>query len=87
MSSGQETFDTKLGIFSCCLIIVTSAIWGVTDAALKYFSPPDTTAAGLWPYAVSLIYTPAYLTCLVLNQLGSVLYYYCLSVAPLSIVR
>ena len=87
MQNEQETKDSQLSLVSSLLIISVATLWGATDACIKYSSPPSQSTPGLVSYFLSLITTPAYLLCLVLNQVGSVLYYYCLATAPLSVVR
>ena len=80
--------DHQFSLLSGILIVATAVLWGATDAGMKYFSPPSNSKnANLLSYFKSLLTTPAYLVCLLLNQAGSVLYYYCLATAPLSIVR
>jgi len=79
--------DHQFSLLSGFLIVATAVLWGATDAGMKYFSPPSNSKnANLLSYFKSLLTTPAYLVCLLLNQAGSVLYYYCLATAPLSIV-
>ena len=75
-----------LSVTGVLLIVVTAVLWGATDATVKQLSPPAAAQPGLVSYFLSLVSTPAYLLCLLLNQLGSVLYYYCLATAPLSLV-
>ena len=89
MQHDHETKDSQPSFVSSVLIISVAILWGATDACIKYFSPPSqsTASQSLVSYFLSLIRTPAYLLCLVLNQVGSVLYYYCLATAPLSVVR
>ena len=72
-------------ISSTGVIIITAVLWGATDAAIKQVSPPISNS--ILSYAASLVCTPAYLSCLLLNQVGSLLYYYALTTAPLSLVR
>ena len=43
-------------------------------------------SSSLVSYFLALLTTPAYLACLLINQAGSILYYYCLATAPLSLV-
>ena len=69
------------------LIVSAAVLWGATDAAIKHFSPPASGSRSLLSYSASLVSTPAYLACLLLNQAGSILYYYALATAPLSVVR
>ena len=74
------------------LMLSAALIWGATDALMKYFSPASKTGSGesgetgLLSVLVSLLQSPSYLACLLLNQAGSVLYYWSLAVAPLSLV-
>ena len=71
------------------LMLSAALIWGATDALMKYFSPASKTESGetgLLSVLVSLLQSPSYLACLLLNQAGSVLYYWSLAVAPLSLV-
>ena len=69
------------------LVLVTALLWGSTDALMKYFSPPVQHGnSSLASYFLSLVRSPAYLGCLLCNQAGSVLYYYSLATAPLSLV-
>jgi len=73
---------------SASLIILSAVLWGSTDACMKYFSPPTkSNTSGLFSYFLSLLSTPSYLLCLLTNQLGSLVYYYSLATAPLSLVN
>ena len=74
-------------LLSAGLIVSAAVLWGATDAALKHVSPPASSSGSLLSYSASLASTPAYLACLLLNQAGSLLYYYALATAPLSVVR
>ena len=77
----------SVSLTSVLLVLVTAVLWGSTDALMKYFSPPvQGSNSGLASYFLSLVKSPAYLGCLVCNQAGSLLYYYSLATAPLSIV-
>ena len=76
-----------VSLTSVVLVLVTALLWGSTDALMKYFSPPVQHGnASLASYFLSLVRSPAYLGCLLTNQAGSVLYYYSLATAPLSLV-
>ena len=76
-----------VSLTSVLLVLVTAVVWGSTDALMKYFSPPVRQSnSGLAWYFLSLVTSPAYLGCLVCNQAGSLLYYYSLATAPLSLV-
>lgn len=79
--------------FAYVLMLSSAILWGATDALMKYFSPKDkektssksgiiTDLINAWK---SLFGCPAYLLCLLINQVGSVLYYWSLAVAPLSL--
>ena len=73
---------------STSLLIVSAAVlWGATDAAIKQLSPPASGSSSLLSYAAALVSSPAYLACQLVNQAGSLLYYYALATAPLSLVR
>jgi len=78
-------------------IIASAILWGSTDALIKYSTPPlvqpvneENKKRNPFKFAISeffaLLKTPAYLLCLCVNQVGSLLYYYSLSQAPLSLV-
>jgi len=72
---------------SVVVILVTAVVWGTTDACMKYLSPPvQDSSSSLGSYFLSLLTSPAYLLCLGCNQAGSLLYYYSLATAPLSLV-
>ena len=76
-----------LSLTSVVLVLVTAVLWGSTDALMKHFSPPvQLENSSLSSYFLSLVQSPAYLACLLCNQAGSVLYYYSLATAPLSLV-
>jgi len=68
-----------------CLVL-SAMLWGVTDAFMKLFAPPPCSSPSVLLTLVSLLRSPAYLGLLLLNQLGSVLYYYSLSLGRLSII-
>ena len=71
------------------LCLVSSAVlWGVTDALMKQTAPPSSSSSSssVTSTLLSLISSPAYLSLLLVNQLGSLLYYFSLSLAPLSII-
>ena len=76
-----------VSLTSVVLVLVTAVLWGSTDALMKHFSPPVQLGnSSLTSYFLSLVRSPAYLACLLCNQAGSVLYYYSLATAPLSLV-
>ena len=76
-----------VSLTSVVLVLVTAVLWGSTDALMKHFSPPvQLENSSLSSYFLSLVQSPAYLACLLCNQAGSVLYYYSLATAPLSLV-
>lgn len=75
-----------LSVVGVVLIVSTAVLWGATDACIKYISPPAAERPGLVSYFLSLLSTPSYLLCLLFNQLGSLLYYYSLATAPLTLV-
>ena len=76
-----------VSLTSVVLVLVTAVLWGSTDALMKHFSPPvQLENSSLSSYFLSLVRSPAYLACLLCNQAGSVLYYYSLATAPLSLV-
>ena len=76
-----------VSLTSVVLVLVTAVLWGSTDALMKHFSPPVQLGnSSLSSYFLSLVRSPAYLACLLCNQAGSVLYYYSLATAPLSLV-
>ena len=69
-----------------CLVL-SAMLWGVTDAFMKLFAPPPSSSSpSVLVTLVSLLRSPAYLGLLLLNQLGSVLYYYSLSLGRLSVI-
>ena len=75
-----------VSVGSVVVILVTAVVWGTTDACMKYLSPPVQDSSSLGSYFLSLLTSPAYLLCLGCNQAGSLLYYYSLATAPLSLV-
>ena len=76
-----------VSLSSVVLVLVTALLWGATDALMKSVSPPVQPGnSSLTSYFLSLLRSPAYLACLLCNQAGSVLYYYSLATAPLSLV-
>ena len=75
-----------VSVDSVVVILVTAVVWGTTDACMKYLSPPVQDSSSLGSYFLSLLTSPAYLLCLGCNQAGSLLYYYSLATAPLSLV-
>ena len=83
----EPNADPSLGLTSIALIFISAVLWGSTDACMKYFSPPATAnTSGLLSQFLSLLSTPSYLLCLATNQVGSLVYYYSLATAPLSVV-
>ena len=69
-----------------CLVL-SAMLWGVTDALMKVFAPPPASSSpSILVTLISLLRSPAYLGLLLLNQLGSILYYYSLSLGRLSII-
>jgi len=80
--------STSFNLESIILITLSAVLWGSTDACMKYCCPTQTKdSKTLLSQFLSLLCTPSYLLCLILNQFGSVLYYYSLSFAPLSLVN
>ena len=75
-----------VSVGSVVVILVTAVVWGTTDACMKYLSPPVQDSSSLGSYFLSVLTSPAYLLCLGCNQAGSLLYYYSLATAPLSLV-
>ena len=75
-----------VSVGSVVVILVTAVVWGTTDACMKYLSPPVQSSSSLGSYFLSLLTSPAYILCLGCNQAGSLLYYYSLATAPLSLV-
>jgi len=80
-----------LGLTGLVLILVSGLLWGATDAIIKTLTPPQLKhnkggLAGIAADFFALLCCPGYIVCQALNQLGSVLYYYTLSIAPISIV-
>jgi len=75
--------------FAYVLMLSSAILWGATDALMKYFSPKDqektSDHSGIIKDFIKLLGCPAYLLCLLINQVGSVLYYWSLAVAPLSL--
>jgi len=81
--------------WSFLLMVSSALLWGSTDALIKKFAPPQLKRAkkvesgriyGLVEDLFALLTCPGYLICQVVNQIGSLVYYYTLSLAPLSIV-
>jgi len=86
--STDPAVPPAISLSSASLIILSAILWGSTDACIKYFSPPaKSNTSGLFSYFLSLLSTPSYLLCLLTNQLGSLVYYYSLATAPLSLVN
>ena len=87
--STEPVTSPSISITSISLIILSAVLWGSTDAAMKYFSPSDKSSntSGWVACFISLLSTPSYLLCLVTNQVGSLVYYYTLATAPLSVVN
>ena len=85
-----------MDLLALVLILLSALLWGATDALIKLASPPqllreprhdDTSSLRrLGLDFLALVQSPAYLACQALNQCGSLLYYYTLSFAPLSVV-
>ena len=67
-------------------LILSSVLWGVTDALMKQTAPPSSSSSSIGSTLLSLISSPAYLTLLLVNQLGSILYYFSLSLGRLSVI-
>ena len=67
-------------------LILSSVLWGVTDALMKPTAPPSSSSSSIGSTLLSLISSPAYLTLLLVNQLGSILYYFSLSLGRLSVI-
>ena len=83
----RNAMPDGVSLGSVVLIVVTAVLWGATDACMKYLAPPgQTSSSSLGSYFLSLVRSPAYLLCLAGNQAGSLLYYYSLATAPLSLV-
>ena len=67
-------------------LIFSAVLWGVTDALMKQTAPPSSSSSSIGSTLLSLISSPAYLTLLLVNQLGSILYYFSLSLGRLSVI-
>ena len=67
-------------------LILSAVLWGVTDALMKQTAPPSSSSSSIGSTLLSLISSPAYLTLLLVNQLGSILYYFSLSLGRLSVI-
>ena len=67
-----------------CLVL-SAVLWGVSDALMKQSAPPPTSSSIISTF-FSLISSPAYLSLMLVNQLGSVLYYFSLSLGRLSVI-
>ena len=67
-----------------CLVL-SAVLWGVSDALMKQSAPPPTSSSIISTF-FSLISSPAYLALMLVNQLGSVLYYFSLSLGRLSVI-
>lgn len=85
-----ETSILRTDLTSVVLIVLSAVLWGSTDACMKYFTPAadNKKLSSTWvSLFVALLSTPSYLICLLVNQLGSLVYYYTLAIAPLSLVN
>jgi len=91
LSNTPTSVDTaSITPTSVALVVLSAVLWGATDASMKYFSPPATsqkTSNSWFAFFLSLLSSPSYLLCLLTNQVGSLLYYYALAIAPLSLVN
>jgi len=67
-------------------LVLSAVLWGVTDALMKQTAPPSSSSSSIGSTLLSLISSPAYLTLLLVNQLGSILYYFSLSLGRLSVI-
>jgi len=88
MSTDVSTPSTNLQ--SLALIVLSAVLWGTTDACMKYFTPAadnQKTSSTWFSLFLSLLSCPSYLLCLLINQCGSLVYYYTLAIAPLSLVN
>lgn len=65
-------------------LVLSAVLWGVTDALMKQTAPPSSSS--VTTTLSSLISSPAYITLLLVNQLGSLLYYVSLSLGRLSVI-
>lgn len=85
--SEEITASFGANLVSVSSIIVAAILWGTTDAFMKFCSPPQVLKnAGIVSYFLSLLSKPSYLLCLIFNQIGSIVYYFSLATAPLSLV-
>lgn len=85
-----DTSILRTDLTSVVLIVLSAVLWGSTDACMKYFTPAadNNKSSSTWvSLFVALLSTPSYLICLLVNQLGSLVYYYTLAIAPLSLVN
>jgi len=90
MSEDTDTSILRTDLTSVVLIVLSAVLWGSTDACMKYFTPAadNKKLSSTWvSLFVALLSTPSYLICLLVNQLGSLVYYYTLAIAPLSLVN
>ena len=67
-------------------LVLSAVLWGVTDVLMKQTAPPSSSSSSIGSTLLSLISSPAYLTLLLVNQLGSILYYFSLSLGRLSVI-
>ena len=65
-------------------LVLSAVLWGVTDALMKQTAPPSSSS--VTATLLSLISSPAYVALLLVNQLGSLLYYFSLSLGRLSVI-
>ena len=65
-------------------LVLSAVLWGVTDALMKQTAPPSSSSVTATLF--SLICSPTYITLLLVNQLGSLLYYVSLSLGRLSVI-
>ena len=64
-------------------LVLSAVLWGVTDALMKQTAPPSSSS--VTATLLSLISSPAYVALLLVNQLGSLLYYFSLSLCSLNV--
>ena len=82
----QKSDYVPMELLPLLCLVSSAVIWGVTDALMKQTAPPSSSSSSVTSTLLSLISSPAYLSLLLVNQLGSLLYYFSLSLARLSII-
>ena len=86
MLQRESRYVTMEELLPLLSLVLSALLWGVTDALMKQTAPPSSSSSSIASTLFSLISSPAYLTLLLVNQLGSILYYFSLSLGRLSVI-